>query len=126
MGKNVRYSECHPARKHFGKGMCSRCYHSAYGKQRYATDPVFRLRQREHHLKSSYGITVEDYDRLLASQGGKCMLCKATPGGRAGNNFGVDHCHMTNRVRGILCKFCNSKLGWFENRRQLIEEYLCA
>lgn len=39
-------------------------------------------------------------------------------------SFCVDHNHKTGKVRGILCKFCNSKLGWFENRRLSIEEYL--
>lgn len=116
----MRFSDCHPDRQHWAKGLCKRCYHSQYEKQRYANDPAFKLKQREHHLRSAYGLSLDDYQRMLDDQGGHCKLCTMEPN----RNFGVDHDHVTGRVRGILCRFCNSKLGWYENRRQQIEEYI--
>ena len=36
----------------------------------------------------------------------------------------VDHDHITNRFRGILCGRCNSNLGWYENYTEKIKGYL--
>lgn len=36
----------------------------------------------------------------------------------------VDHCHETMKFRGLLCKACNFRLGWFENQRDNILEYM--
>lgn len=69
-------------------------------------------------LKRQYGITPDDYDRLLKEQGGKCGVCGcADPPKRQGNatHWHVDHCHETGNVRGILCYRCNSGLGNFKD-----------
>jgi hypothetical protein len=53
------------------------------------------------------GFTAEDYDRLLAAQGGGCAICKAPPKTR---RLHVDHDHKTGAVRGLLCHRCNRGL----------------
>lgn len=68
-------------------------------------------------------MTPDDYERMLAGQGGTCALCPMIPDGTH-ERFCVDHDHVTGKVRGILCKFCNSKLGWYENRKDRIAAYL--
>jgi len=60
---------------------------------------------RKSHLKRKYGLTLEAFDALLASQGGGCAVC-----GRADAD-NVDHDHITGRVRGILCFNCNVAIG---------------
>lgn len=69
--------------------------------------------QRRSKLKINYGITLEDYDRILAEQGGLCALCKTDDPGRA--YFSVDHDHITLVVRGLLCHNCNVGLGMFKD-----------
>lgn len=63
-----------------------------------------------------YGLTIETYDELLASQGGACAICLSTEPknyrGR-GESFAVDHDHATGAVRGLLCNPCNNGLGLF-------------
>lgn len=55
--------------------------------------------------KIRYGITVEDVNSMIASQNGVCPIClKREP-------TCVDHCHTTNRIRGMLCSRCNSAIG---------------
>ena len=65
---------------------------------------------RKHNLKSKYGITPEDYDRMLAEQGGRCKVCMTDEPGSRGI-FVVDHCHETGKNRGLLCSKCNTAIG---------------
>ncbi|MFD9637263.1 endonuclease VII domain-containing protein [Streptomyces violascens] len=71
--------------------------------------------QRAWRFKNSYGITLHDYDRLLLEQGGVCAICQG-PSGSASTRLHVDHCHVTGRVRGLLCRPCNKGIGAFRDR----------
>lgn len=71
-------------------------------------------------LKRRYGITIEQYDAMLITQGGGCGICGSTEPGRKGNGwFAVDHdhscCAVTSGhagcVRGLLCSQCNTILA---------------
>jgi hypothetical protein len=65
--------------------------------------------QRKSHLKRMFGITVEQFDAMLASQDGRCAICDTNDPGQ--RHFHVDHDHATNVVRGLLCGNCNKALG---------------
>ena len=93
---------------------------------RYRVTDKGRHAQRNGWLRHRYGITVDDFDRMLRDQDGKCAICGTTePGGRRGV-FAVDHDHQTGRVRGLLCFPCNRRLGVLEmfGWRELAERYL--
>src|SRR4051794_19092709 len=52
---------------------------------------------RNYHLKRRYGLTEDDVKELIDQQGGVCAICaEAKP-------EHVDHCHVTGKVRGVLC-----------------------
>jgi hypothetical protein len=55
-----------------------------------------------------YGITLEQYDMLLAYQGGCCAICRR-PAASVPTRLNVDHDHKTRQVRGLLCPWCNHK-----------------
>lgn len=57
-----------------------------------------------------YGISLEQRDSILASQGGHCAICEQ-PIFRPQ----IDHDHMTGKIRGILCPLCNKGLGLFKD-----------
>ena len=59
-------------------------------------------------IKRLYGISVEEYGRLLESQSFVCAICFESPHGR---DLDVDHDHETGQVRGLLCHKCNRALG---------------
>ena len=60
---------------------------------------------RDSHFRQAYGIGLADYNRMLAEQGRRCRLCGNFP--EPGSVLVVDHCHVTGRVRGLLCDHCN-------------------
>ena len=70
---------------------------------------------------AKYGITPEDYDRMLEEQGGGCAICGKTPE-EEGKNLGVDHCHSTGIVRGLLCRGCNQGLGHYRDRADWLDK----
>ena len=83
-------------------------------------DPV---RTRTNTLKRNFGITLDDYDRMLKSQNNKCAICNSTSTGRKGTKyFAVDHCHTTKKVRGLLCTRCNAGIGYMKDDVEILEK----
>lgn len=73
-------------------------------------NPEKRLNQRLRQ----YGISAEDYRKILAAQGGSCAICGRIDSGNANDTrLHVDHCHATGKVRGLLCTNCNHGIGKF-------------
>lgn len=90
----------------------------AYQRERRST-PEFARKRRDYELRKKYGITLEQYEAMLESQGG-CAICTAQPA--AGGVLDVDHCHDTGRVRGLLCNPCNRAIGLLRHDMALIEK----
>lgn len=61
-------------------------------------------------LKRKYGISLDDYNRMLLNQDFKCDICALNTKDNA-QRFCVDHDHKTGKVRGLLCSQCNFLLG---------------
>lgn len=84
-------------------------------------DPVFRKQQsvksakikkkypevyKNSELLRKYGLTIEQYKQMLLTQDYRCGICKSQL-----TRPNVDHCHITGKVRKLLCKNCNTLLG---------------
>lgn len=78
----------------------------------------FKRQERESNYRQNYGITIADFDRLLAEQDGRCAIC-CTP--KPQRKWHVDHCHETGEVRGILCNLCNVAIGAFKENQDALE-----
>lgn len=82
-------------------------------------------RQRNVYLRMAYGITAQQYDQMLVDQKGRCAICSRLPLGK--RRLHVDHNHETWSVRGLLCRRCNSLVGFIEKHGSFIpvaESYL--
>lgn len=90
---------------------------------------LVKARYDVHGRFAKYGITLEIYDAMLASQDGKCALCKKDkPGGKGkwhiahlgGTNQSVRKQCAADSVRGLLCHNCNVSLGHYEKLLQRV------
>mgnify|MGYP004454961833 FL=1 len=72
-------------------------------------------------LEKKYNITSKDYDTMLKEQNNKCKICLVDflYDNHNTKTF-IDHCHITNKVRGLLCLHCNSGLGYFKDNIKLL------
>jgi hypothetical protein len=78
-------------------------YHAAYG--------------REWNVRTKFGITGAEYDRMFKEQDGKCAICHQPetaidPRNGRTKALAVDHDHKTGAVRGLLDVRCNRVLGY--------------
>lgn len=70
---------------------------------------IINAKQNINYYRYKYGLSIEEVDKLVADQNNMCAGCQVV--------FTellypcVDHCHTTNKVRGILCNPCNMALG---------------
>ena len=80
---------------------------------------------KNRKLKSSYGISIDDYEEMLKLQSNSCAICSfefdSTSQSKGPN---VDHDHKTKKVRMILCRFCNNLLGYADDEIAILENTL--
>lgn len=90
------------------------------GKERHALIDT-KEKQKNRALRNTYGITLTEYNAMLAKQDNKCAICGNTAilEHRA---FHVDHCHTSGKIRGILCNGCNAGLGHFKDDPLILEK----
>jgi len=81
---------------------------------------------KNEFIKSVYGITLDDYNRMFKEQNGVCKICGDRETRK--NKFvsecrlTIDHDHSTKKIRGLLCHKCNFGLGNFRDRIDLLEK----
>lgn len=81
--------------------------------------PGYKEFSRNRALKRCYGITSEDYNKMIFEQDFKCKLCLNSPA--SDKRLHVDHNHDTGKVRGLLCHQCNWYLGKIDRDVHLLE-----
>lgn len=63
------------------------------------------------YFKRAYGITADQIDEMIASQGNACAICKKSGLLERYGRLSVDHDHLTGKVRELLCDDCNIAIG---------------
>lgn len=72
-------------------------------------------KEREIQLKYKYGLSPGQWNAMFLSQGSRCAICSSEVP-QSQNGWSTDHCHRTNKVRGILCQSCNVLLGMAKDK----------
>lgn len=110
---------CHPEREHQGHGLCGMCYQRAWKEARRRAGPEYdamvrakrrapeqRAKVRAGHVRRTYGLANEA--ALREQQGGVCAIC------RRDRPLIVDHDHENGAARALLCRACNTLVGYLE------------
>jgi nitrate/TMAO reductase-like tetraheme cytochrome c subunit len=77
-------------------------------------------KMRDYMLKHRYGISQEIYNSMLEKQNHSCAICKKKAEDLT-YLLHVDHCHTTEKVRGLLCSACNLYVGYVKNNLHAFE-----
>lgn len=101
---------------------CKACIYKKRKEYRLDNPEEYNRIKRNQNLRK-YGLTFEDQEGMLREQNYKCAIC-----GQEIFLFGssqkliahVDHDHKTGKVRGLLCKECNSGLGKFRDNTEYL------
>lgn len=91
---------------------------NAYRRQLNAT-PERKRKQRDGYYRRTFGISADEFDAMLGSQGGGCAICGVVPERAA--SLHLDHDHVSGDLRGILCLSCNQGVGKFRDDPALLE-----
>lgn len=77
-------------------------------------------------LKKQFGITMDVFEQMQTEQNNLCAICgqPETNYNRQGNLMAlhVDHCHTTNKIRGLLCSKCNTAIGLFREDIEIMQK----
>lgn len=88
-------------------------------------------KDHNRYLLRRYGITLDQYNDMVAAQNGVCALCGQPEKRLSRSDFNktprrlaVDHNHQTGKIRGLLCHDCNVAIGFLRERPELIRKVI--
>jgi len=97
---------------------CRQIANKAYAKNKHK----HVIRKKVYSWNKTYGIDIthETYLKMLNEQNNKCAICLISTV-EYEKLLSVDHCHVTDVVRGLLCNNCNLALGGFKDSIENLE-----
>lgn len=98
---------------------CKACVHARTSELRDFHQQRTAFWNFSRNIRKKYGLTVEEWERLLSSQGGICPICSKI---LSRDNAHVDHDHVTDQIRGILCFECNTGIGKFHDSIEWLQK----
>lgn len=102
-------------RKYYAKNRIKkREYMNAYARKWRRKHPE---KDKLARLKRDYNLTFLDIKKMKVQQDNKCLICDYP----LPNNFVIDHDHKTGKVRGLLCRRCNTSLGLFRDDPNILK-----
>ncbi len=112
-------------------GRCKECALNASRKsnkrRKLFPDRVAKRKQGtvRSRLRCQWGMSIEEYNAMLANQNGACAICGNPSNQNTHNGYparlAVDHSHETGVIRGLLCRTCNLGIGNFLDLPVLLE-----
>ncbi len=78
-----------------------------------------------YNRKYYYRISDTEFADLMEKQNGLCAICGGVESPNSPfKRLSIDHCHITNKVRGLLCSNCNTALGKFKDSKEMLQAAL--
>ena len=80
---------------------------------------VKRQKYKPHqNIRKKLGITEEVFNELMLKE--NCDICGVT----LVKKKCIDHCHATEKVRGVLCNNCNTALGLVKDNTEVLSNMI--
>lgn len=112
---NIRVKEWiknNPERKKEHSKKATKAY-----RDKHKDTPEWKEKRRNEQLKHKFSLLPEDVKNLLLIQQNKCAICyeefTKTPH--------IDHCHKTEKIRGLLCSNCNTAIDLFKENSEVMQ-----
>lgn len=97
---------------------CAKCRYKYYHRQNLEN-------KRNWDYQTKYGITLAQYELILKSQNGVCVICQQPETVKDKNGkikpSAIDNNHVTCKIRGLLCSACNHMLGKARDDPKILE-----
>jgi len=122
------YNAAYQAENKEALWLYQKAYRAKNKVRRRAYDQANKEQRLAANRQRKYGITPEDYNRMLTEQNHECKICSI----KFNDNYNLetkidyehaqhlDHCHTTNKIRGILCPCCNKGLGQIKDNPEIL------
>ncbi len=84
-----------------------------------------RKSRHKENLRSRYGLTLDQYNQMLESQNGVCVICGKSETHISGGTLSslcVDHDHGTGKIRELLCNNCNRGIGYLMDSPEITQK----
>lgn len=81
-------------------------------------------KMKDQDLRKNYGLSLDKYNKIFSIQKGCCVICGKHQS-ELNRALCVDHNHITNSIRGLLCPKCNVGIGMLcvdENETELLKQ----
>lgn len=114
--KAVEDFHWHYKEKGIRRAYCKTCRSEEERKRQ--ESPEYKEKRREYLLGKHYGLSTKEYEERLSYQKYGCAICGEVC--KSGKLLAVDHDHVTGKVRDLLCGRCNTGLGVFRDRPELL------
>jgi hypothetical protein len=115
---------CKPCREAYIKSDKYQTSHKAVTKKWQEDNRAYKSEQvREWQYRKKFGITIQEYNVMLAEQNNSCAVCERSQTDFK-RKFAVDHDHKTGKVRRLLCDNCNHALGMVNDNPIILQKLI--
>ena len=97
------------------KVYCRQCVSKQFKAWRLKNLDKILKKDRIKHYTRTYGFTYEQAKKFVENRIGICEICKQE------SPLVVDHNHITKAIRGFICSFCNSLLGYSRESKEILQ-----
>lgn len=123
MSRQDKPAGCHPERGEYAKGLCNNCYQASKADRQKNRDRERARRAPALKGRPSSGLSpIQLHWRRKGIIGapepkaeGLCEICQEH------SKLCLDHDHETGKARGMLCRQCNSGIGFLKDDAAMLE-----
>ncbi len=102
------------------RGDCKTCVNAIGKLYRQKRQQLCPEARRAIIIKNKYGLSSEDYQKMIKEQDNVCKICGKPEAGYPGK-LSVDHNHETGKIRGLLCHGCNCGIGFLKEDPEILK-----